>query len=548
MSRIYKVILVDDEPIILRSLKVALPWEDMQMQIVGEASNGEQGLKLIQAHKPDIVISDIRMPVMDGISMMKEALHQQSSLVFVLLSGYGEFEYAREALRYGASDYLLKPVDHEELEAVMREARKRLEQEAELQSEKDYLTRSAQALSSLLRERLISSMLEGNNKPYNPTYWLQGWDLEHPYVMLIVGFDDTLEVNRWSQEDRKLWFFAVGNVLGEYGGKRGALTVFPFRSGEWVLLLQNGNMEEAEQTAREIITLVKICTKLSCSVGISRQHSGLDALFACYRSAQQALLARFTGGRERVYADTGDTTTASAWLQEAGAGSASADRSASAALLYWEQRLTEAIAGFDRSRVSLLLEELINELRNMGKGQADAAAMMIELVVGVSRRLSDLSEEPLTAVKELISHIPLCGTLDELELLLRHALLEYTGRTLRASAREDEVRTIQKAIDYISGRFHHDLSIDEVSEFIGLSCSHFCVLFKKESGVTFLEYVTKLRIERACSILRNTDVKVYQIAPLVGYQDAKYFTQVFRKMIGMTPSEYRATVQVEIEH
>lgn len=209
MSSIYKVVLVDDEPIILRSLKVALPWEEMQMQIVGEAANGEQGLQLIQAHKPDIVISDIRMPVMDGISMMKEALHQQPSLVFVLLSGYGEFEYAREALRYGASDYLLKPVDHEELETVMREARSRLEQEAERQSEKDYLTRSAQALSSLLRERLISSMLEGNNKPYNPSYWLQGWDLEHPYVMLVVGFDDTLEVNRWSQEDRRLWFLQL---------------------------------------------------------------------------------------------------------------------------------------------------------------------------------------------------------------------------------------------------------------------------------------------------------------------------------------------------
>lgn len=113
--------------------------------------------------------------------------------------------------------------------------------------------------------------------------------------------------------------FAVGNVLSEYGGKRGALTVFPFRSGEWVLLLQNSNMQETEQTAGEIITLVKICTKLSCSVGISRQHSGLDALFACYRSAQQALLARFTGGRERVYVDA-DMASASAWLQEAEAG------------------------------------------------------------------------------------------------------------------------------------------------------------------------------------------------------------------------------------
>ncbi|TVY12046.1 helix-turn-helix transcriptional regulator [Paenibacillus cremeus] len=102
-------------------------------------------------------------------------------------------------------------------------------------------------------------------------------------------------------------------------------------------------------------------------------------------------------------------------------------------------------------------------------------------------------------------------------------------------------------MEYMDERFHHDLGIDEIAEFIGLSCSHFCVLFRKESGMTFLEYLTKLRIERACSILRNTEVKVYQVAPLVGYQDAKYFTQVFRKMMGMTPSEYRIAEQAGSE-
>ncbi|NHN31331.1 response regulator [Paenibacillus sp. S3N08] len=546
MSRIYRVVLVDDEPIILRSLKVALPWEELQMVIVGEAANGKNGLQLIQDLKPDIVISDIRMPVMDGISMMKEALYQEPSLIFVLLSGYGEFEYAREALRYGASDYLLKPVDHEELEAVMHEARKKLDQEAVRQLQQDYLTRSAQALSSLLRERMISSMLEGNDKPYNPTYWLQGWDLEHPYVMLVVGFDDTLEVNRWSREDRKLWFFAVGNVLNEYGEQHGAVTVFPFRSGEWVLLL-HASVQQAEHTAYEIISLVKSCTKLSCSVGISQQHAGLDALFACYRSAQQALQARFAGGRERVYTDEAGATAVSSWAHEdtaagnmAQAGARPAVPQPAGSLLHWEQRLTEALAGFDRSQTAQLLEELINELRSKGKQQEDAAAMMIELAVGISRRLNDISAEPLAELKELISHIPLCGTLEELEWLMRDTLFEHTARSTRVTAREDELRSIHKAIDYIASRFHHDLSIDEVSEFTGLSCSHFCVLFKKESGVTFLEYVTKLRMERACSILRNTDVKVYQVAPLVGYQDAKYFTQVFRKLLGMTPSDYRS--------
>jgi two-component system, response regulator YesN len=534
----YRVLLVDDEPIIKRSLRVALPWDELDMTIVGEASNGEEALQRIQELRPHIVISDIRMPVMDGISMMKEAVHRDSSLLFVLLSGYGEFEYAREAIRRGAFDYLLKPVDHEELETVMKEAKAKLDHEAEQQSEWEFLTRSSQALSSLVRERMISSMIEGSEAVFHPAYWLRGWDLEHPYVMLVITFDDTLEVDSWSREDRKLWLFAVGNVLTEFGESCGAFTVFPFRSGEWVMLLPNADAELAKRTAHEMIATVKSCTKLSCSVGISRQHQGLEALYAGYTSAQRALLDRFARGGEQVYLDRCE-----AGASEEAKGSS--EHSRRLAVSPWEKKLTEALIGYDRALLAALLEEWMKELRTGGLHSADAAALMIELSVGISRRLSDVNGVALPGLKALISSLPRCGTLQEAHQLLLGKLLEYNELAGDRTSREEELRSIRKAVEYIDERFHHDLSIDEVSEFIGLSCSHFCVLFKKESGLTFLEYVTKLRIERACSILRNTEVKVYQVAPMVGYQDPKYFTQVFKRMKGVTPSEYRAAAQAE---
>lgn len=125
----YKVLLVDDEPIILRSLKVAIPWDDLQMEIVGEARNGELALRLIEETTPHIIISDIRMPVIDGITLMKEVLPKNSKLVFIFISGYGEFEYAREALRQGAFDYLLKPIDHDELVEMLYRAKTRLDEQ-----------------------------------------------------------------------------------------------------------------------------------------------------------------------------------------------------------------------------------------------------------------------------------------------------------------------------------------------------------------------------------------------------------------------------------
>lgn len=537
MTRPYQVVFADDEPIILRSLRVALPWEELGIEVAGDAHNGEEALRLIREAGPDIVISDIRMPVMDGIAMMKQAMAEHPATLFVLLSGYGEFEYAREAIRHGAFDYLLKPVDHEELEKVMREAKEKLDADAKRQSEQEILRSSVQSLSSLVRERLIGSMLEGNDKPYDRLYWLQGWEMEHPYLMLVVSLDDMLTLNRWGAEERKLWYFAVGNVLQELGEQHAAFTVFPFRSGEWVMLLQHTEQAKAAEIAEKLIPLVKACTKLSCSVGISSRFEGIDSLHECYRSAQRALLRRFAEGRERVCADLLPADGIVQAHAERRIGQSYASRGELPAL---ESRLAEALTGFDAAAFAGSLGQWLVSLREDGIAQADASACFIELTVSLHRRLTDMGLSPSDEVPVLLASLPACRTLEEMGALFRGTFETYTQRQATDAGREEEKRSIRKALDYVSGRFHHDLGIDEVSEFVGLSCSHFCVLFKKETGVTFLEHLTRLRIERACSILRNADVKVYQIAPLVGYQDPKYFTNVFKKMTGMTPTEYRA--------
>lgn len=537
MSRTYRVVFADDEPIILRSLKVALPWEELGISIVGDAHNGEEALGLIREREADIVISDIRMPVMDGIAMMKQAMAERPATLFVLLSGYGEFEYAREAIRHGAFDYLLKPVDHEELEKVMREAVQKLDAEAKRQSEQEVLRSSVQSLSSLVRERLIGSMLEGNDKPYDRLYWLQGWEMEHPYLMLIVSLDDVLTINRWSAEERKLWFFAVGNVLQEFGEQHGAFTVFPFRSGEWVMLLQNTEQDKAAALAGELIPLLKACTKLSCSVGISGRYEGIDALHECYRSAQRALLRRFTQGREQVFRDAEDDRAA----LEHDAERAEQTRSLRRGLAALESRLAEALAGFDAAAFADHLDRWLASLRSGGISKPEASAYLVEVAVSLHRRLADLGLASPEDLPHLLASLPCCHTLEEMGHVFRVTFEACIRRQASDPGHEEERRTIRKALDYMAERFHHDLGIDEVSEFVGLSCSHFCVLFKKETGLTFLEHLTRLRIERACSILRNADVKVYQIAPLVGYQDPKYFTHVFKKITGMTPTEYRSS-------
>jgi len=541
----YRVLLVDDEPIIVRSLKAAIPWETYGMDVVGEANSGEDALAIVEERKPHLILSDIRMPMMDGIALMKEVMSADASALFIILSGYGEFAYAREAIRHGAFDYLLKPIDHDELEAVIREAKMKLDAERTQRSEREYLRKSVQSLSSLVRERLLADMIEGMSMPSDRLYWLQEWELEYPYQMVLVALDDYDALLReWSVDEKKLWQFAVRNILQEFGDQRQCLTIFSLHSGEWVLMFQNIGAQELADSASSMVQLIKQCTKLSCSAAISGKHVGIGSLHGAYQEAQFELLKRFVHGKGRVYHSMPAKHDMERG-QDVGAPSlesAAADRTGQADWRSIEKRLMQAVQTLDAGRFEIALRELETRFVQIGCAKEEAVEKLFEWSVVLHRQLESMSLRPIDGKDALLRQLPVCGTLSEMTDFVQRRFTEWMKQAAEAETEETGLQLMAKATDYIAGRYHHDLGIDEVAEFIGLSCSHFCVLFKRETGYTFLEYLTKLRIEKACSILRHSDVKVYQVAPLVGYQDPRYFTQVFKKMTGKTPTEYRTAV------
>ncbi|MFP4979098.1 response regulator [Paenibacillus sp. CN-4] len=517
----YRVILVDDEPIILRSLKAAIPWEELQLDIVGEARNGEAALREIEEKEPHIVISDIRMPVIDGIALMKEVLAANPKLAFIFISGYGEFEYAREALRQGAFDYLLKPIDHDELTDMLKRARKRLDR----QKENEQLLHSVQALSLLARERMFAEVLEGHPRPLQQLRWLEHSELEQPYFMAVVRLDDYRALSgSWSAAEKRLWLFAVRNILEEWSMENGALTVFPFQSGEWILLFPS-NAEMRRQTLGEdIVYRLQKYAKLSCSVGISRVTKGIDRLSTVYSLADKALYRKFyTGG-------------AGVFLEEEQPASRPGEIKYPKAL---EDALLESVRTRNVDRIDSLLSELAVHIESSALEKESAERLLTELAIVLHRQFEQLKTQDEWSLDGLLARLHEVGTLSGMLEAFRHEVrvwMDASGRTL---AREDGRSIVEKVQRYIEHNYHKDLGIEEAAELADLSVSHFCTLFKQISGYTFLEYVTQCRMEKAKYILRNSNVKVYQIAPMVGYQDPRYFTQVFKKATGQTPSEFR---------
>ncbi|MEK4064562.1 MULTISPECIES: response regulator [Paenibacillus] len=517
----YKVLLVDDEPIILRSLKVAIPWDELGLEIAGEARNGEVALRLIEEKAPQIIISDIRMPVIDGIALMKEVLPRSSKLIFIFISGYGEFEYARDALRLGAFDYLLKPIDHDELTEMLTRAKVKLDK----QKENEQLMLSVQMLSTLARERMFAEFTLGNSRPLQHLKWLENSELEGEYFMAVVRLDDYAALAaRWSAEEKHLWLFAIRNILEEWSMDNGALSVFPFYNGEWVLLFPGRLGEGKRELGEKLVADIKRYSKLACSVGISRSTQGIDQLSTVYPLAAKALFQRFYSGQAGVF------------IEEETPDTGGRDVKYPKEL---EVSLIESIRTLNMERMLVLFDEMAIFIEAQALSKELAERIIIEMVVVLYRQFENLNMQPDWSLEGLLGKLHGLGTLTAMINVLKQEFREWMLESNKVMAREDGRSVVEKAKRYIEDNYHKDLSIEELSEVAGLSISHFCTLFKQISGYTFLEFVTNCRMEKAKYILQNSNVKVYQVAPLVGYQDPRYFTQVFKKATGKTPTEYR---------
>ncbi|CAM4363890.1 two-component system response regulator YesN [Paenibacillus endophyticus] len=522
---IYKVILADDEPLILRSLKAAIPWKELRLDIAGEARNGEEALRLVLQHDPHLVISDIRMPALDGISLMKEAMAYNPNLIFIVISGYGEFQYAREGLRLGAFDYLLKPIDHDELTQMIEKAVAKLDIDKMRKLETDKLLHSVQALSLLARERMFAELIEGNQRPLQHLQWLEQSELEQPYIMVVVQLDHYSAMDKhWTAEEKRLWFFAIRNILEEWSKKNDGLAVFPFHSGEWILLFSDTTVQQKKLLGEDIIYHIKRYSKLTCSVGISKQAQGVDQLSAAYQSANQALFGRFYAGAEGIFMDEEES------------------KPAPGAFEYpkrLEQQMLACVRTLNLPRMAELFDELKVTFVKGAFSKEITERILAAMTVALHRQFEHLNLTRTGSIEDLLQNLQEAATLEELMSSSKAAVLHWIKQNQASQAREDGMTLIEKAKKYIENHYHNDLGMDEVSEYVDLSTSHFCTLFKQVSGYTFLEYLTQQRMEKAKYILRHTDVKVYQVAPLVGYHDPRYFTQVFKKITGQTPSEYR---------
>jgi two-component system response regulator YesN len=468
----YKVLLVDDEPWIVKSLKSSVDWKRHGFDIIGEASNGMEAIDGIRRLSPDLVFTDIRMPGMDGLELMRQVNGWNRGIRFIITSGYKEFDYAKKAIQYGALDYLLKPFEEKEIVEVLRKFG--AEREKKLAALEDDLLQALQESEAdstlLVRESLNRLGIEWN-------------DTEGVTVVVTVGAGE-------------LPIPAMASSITFKMGRNKRVVVIRGNAGHSIMqMLSDGIPDEI------------------AGVGIGDWITEASHIMNSILEANTAAHQFFVTGVRGV------------WRTIPGRHVMNRELEALADKICVER---------DANGIPALFAKLESFITSGGFTIRDAMSFCNAVLFSVNR----FEEIPFQTYEQLLGKF---ATMRELIEYLKRLLLEAATRTVREREASGMSRnmTFRAIVAYIDEHFREDLSLTVVSEKLQLNASYVSQLFRKEREETFLQYLTRRRIECACELLSRTSIAVQEVAEQSGYLDYFHFAKLFKKMVGVTATQYR---------
>lgn len=523
--------LVDDEVHILNNLAKVLPWEDMDIEIVGLAKNGIDALEAAILHHPDLILSDIRMPVMDGMTLLLEIRKQGLTCEILLLTGYQEFEYAQTAIRYGVRDYICKPINYFELEDTVRNLAAEIREKSKKQKKEQRLNRVAY----LANENYMLHSLLGQETEEEGVLWDEedGLANKKAYSVLLIDLEGYSHRSiSWTVLERKAWNLRIKNMLKDiFSPILKGQTVLQIREGEWCIIFPSPDKDHPitkEQLYPGFIilqTLVEDKDGMLFQMCLEQKTLSLNELSIVYERMQQKLILN---SPSEWFLDADTFNLESISKPELGETDSK---------WHWIEKISNGLRNGNVEVLTQMTHDLKSFVGHLNENSVGQSQKMLHyLLIHLLREMREM--QLLSGEQEENIWLRLQGSLSLKELLsLIISLIEQSRDSL--STKKSSELLMMSAQNYIQHHLESDFGIDDISEYLGISCSYFCLLFKNHFGETFVEYLTKQRMEMAKSLLYSSDKSITQIGSEVGYHERRYFTKVFQKYTGMTPSEYR---------
>ncbi len=523
----FKVLLVDDEPSVINGLKNIIPWNELGYDVTGSAYNGEDGLNTVRELLPDLVITDIKMPVFDGLELIKRVIHEVKAEVrFIILSGYDEFSYVKEALKHNVKDYILKPVDEDELIPLLKKLHKQMTDELAIKKERELELKfiANETINRLLIGELKDSLL-------NRARLVLGLSEESWFRIVL------LEI-----EDLKEW---MSGCSGEAVHKKRECVFFHIKAclhTDHVYYLHDEELDrfvafitnEIDDT-KELMNMfefirneIKLCCGLTVSLFASEKHKSVENASKAYKETQQAHDYRFYNGRGCIiFSENINTSAISYTITDA----------------FQLDSILEDIEAGNLNQMNIKIEAVFQEFENKTKAPEVISVLISSLQLSIARLIVTMNGNADEFVKKekIFSYDIDRITLSELSNNVK-SFCESSSLYITSLRKRNSAHVVNEITEFINKNYRSDISLKQLASQFYMNSFYLGQLFKKITGMYFNDYLNFVRIEEAKRLLRRTNLKIYEVAAEVGYSDTDYFFSRFEKLNHISPLKYKKSI------
>ncbi len=534
-----KVLIVDDDSIARTNIKIMIDWENNGFEICGEASNGQEAIQLINETLPAIIITDMSMPIMDGIALIEYINLNYSQIKIIALSGYEDFEYVRSSMKNGALDYVLKhSLDNGSLVEALKTARKKLMAEISEHNKKAMLEMQIDESRSVLRQKFITQLVQADiteKTEIEQKIADLRLDIETKNIALILfEVDDFSSIcEKFLPKEINKLTSSVEEISAEIlkGSVKGVIS--HIHDGKFVMIFSFGNMRSdlyiynlIVTTINRIKSSIKRYLNITACFSYSRIFSDITFIHKYYKEADLLLKDRFFMGKDRIIEESSHSSISNEYLNLE---------------INEEKTIIEALKTKDNDRIEKCLNKIFSRLVDNKSSYNSIQMICAELINIVNRvaREAGIDIKNVYNDKDIpYSSMKKIETLIEMRAWVLKSYTKLAGLIGEMKFDPNYSEYTKKAISYIHKNYKNNVSLNEAAEYIGINSSYLSRIFKEDCGMGFVEYLNKIRVGYAKRVIESGRMKLKDVVKEAGFNNYTYFFKVFKDVLNMTPVEY----------
>lgn len=540
LFRQIKTIIVDDEARLRRGVERLVKSNGDDWEVVATYSSGDECLKAIKSNKLsfDLLITDVKMPGIDGLTLIR-SLKKFTTFHAIVISGFDDFQFLQTAIREGASDYLIKPIDRDDFHAQLDKMKQNIISQWTSKQHLEEIESKASQLTRVKQLHLLSELTWKQDIDLALLEWTKDFP-NGDYQLLYVSVDNLASKTRsFQKEDWEAWKFAIDNIFDEMETNLKDSSMLSWRwKGEdlsYWFLLHNENINQhvdiddrSIQFADQIRLNLQKYTPFTCSIAVSQKISDITLLASIKEELQTFIQFRLLFGGNQIFTNE----TIEGWKREKkGNNSKEIENQINKIIISLDSK--------DHGRTKAEITAFLNSIQALDSPEQIEQSLHllgIQMINYMIKHSQTKDEIPL--MKEVFGLTKKMSNLVE----LKNEVYDWVKKVLTILERKNEVQHLDQitmAKNWIAKNLHQNITIQKIASQVYMNPTYFCEYFKAQTGETVLDYVTRIRIEEARNLLLTSTLKIYDISEKVGYSDTKYFSKLFKKQYGETPSKYK---------